>query len=117
MRITYDGISLEELAGEEKRKKRMQRKTFTVDSAKAGLLLELSSWDERKHIAIEPGETVRFVLSDGSEVRGVFRWIEAAWPADEDVAVVETDEDVCRIGLSDIVTYIEAPTEIVAEEG
>ena len=95
---------------------RMQRKTFTVESANAGLLLTLGSVDGRKHIVIEPGEIVRFVLGDGSEVRGVFRWIEAAWPADEDVAVVETDEDVCRIGLSDIVTYIEVPAEIVEED-
>ena len=95
---------------------RMQRKTFTVDSANAGLILTLSSGDKRKSVVIEPGEIVRFVLGDGSEIRGVFRWIEAVWPADEDVAVVETDEDVCRIGLSDIVAYIEAPVEIVAEE-
>ena len=96
---------------------RMQRKTFTVESARPGLLLSLRSVDSSRSVVIEPGEHVRFALKDGSEIRGTFRWIEAAWPADEDVAVVETDEDVCRIGLSDIVTYIEAHAEIVAEEG
>lgn len=78
-----------------------------IDSVKPALFLRGKSGRDERYAVIETGKRVCFTLIDNSEIKGFFRSIESAWYDKEEVAVIETDEDLCRIGLSEIMAYAE----------
>ena len=82
-----------------------------IDSVKPALVLRGKSDKEQRSVVIETGKHVCFTLIDNSEIKGFFRSIESAWYDKEEIAVIETDKDLYRIGLSEIIAYAESKDE------